>query len=373
MTGPLSGVKVVDMSRLAPGPVATQLLADLGAEVVSIGGGRAGTPIEEASRGKTFISLNLKDGNGRAALDRLVSTADVFVESFRPGVAERLGAGYPRLSALNPALVYCSITGYGQEGPMAQAAGHDINYLAQTGVLAMLGPTEGFPTVPLNLVADFAGGSLVAAFRICAALVDRDDTGKGQYLDVAMVDGVRALMPMNYATWKTSAAPERGRSVIGGEAPFYRCYETADDRLVAVGALEPQFFARLWNTLGLGEVPAQYPRSQWPAIEEALAVKFKTRSRDDWAAEFATVDACVSPVLTPDELDADPQLAARHGTGWGIEGPPIDIATRDIRRGRTDRTDRTVPVLRGLGLSETQIAKAHDLSEPAGLTKWPEM
>lgn len=371
--GPLDGVRIVDMSRLAPGPYATMLLSDLGAEVVVVGGGRAGLPLDVVSRGKSFVSLDLKSDAGCRALHRLVAEADVFVESFRPGVAARLGAGYDDLRAVRPDLIYCSLTGYGQSGPMSSEAGHDINYLAITGMLGSMAPQGGPPTIPLNLVADFAGGSLFAALSICAALHERQKSGRGQHLDVAMIDGVRSMMAMQYDMWGTSACPRRGAGMMNGAAPFYRCYECADGRYVAVGALESQFFAALWRTLGLGDPPAQYPRTEWPGIERTLAREFATRPRDEWAEIFRGTHACVSPVLDPDEVDADPHMLHRHGR-WPEGVPPVPVLSRTPSiAGPNDRTDRTAQVLAGLGMTAKDIAAAHDTTKPAGLTAWPEM
>ncbi len=372
--GPLNGVRIVDMSRLAPGPYATMLLADMGAEVIVVGGGRAGLPLEEVSRSKTFVSLDLKSDAGRSALHRLVAEADVFVESFRPSVADRLGAGYDELRAVRPDLVYCSLTGYGQSGPMSGEAGHDINYLAMTGMLGSMGPEDEPPAIPLNLIADFAGGSLLAALSIAAAVYERERSGQGQHLDVAMIDGVRSMMAMHYAMWGTSACPRRGAGMMNGAAPFYRCYECADGRYVAVGALERQFFVSLWRTLSLGEPPAQYPRTQWPMIEDALANEFRRRTRDEWTGVFRGTDACVSPVLDPDEVNSDPHMVHRHGTEYVDSVPPVPLLSRTPSVARAnDRTDRTVKVLNRLGISADEAAAAHDTTEPAGLTGWPEM
>src|SRR5690625_3514086 len=200
---PLEGLRVIDMSRLAPGPYCTMLLADLGAEVIAIGGGRAGNPISTFSRGKKFIKLDLKAEKGKEALQRLCETADVFIEGFRPGVSARLGASYEELKKINPRLVYCSITGYGQEGELSQEAGHDIGYLSYTGVLGAVGPSEGPPSAPLNLVADFAGGSFNAVMGILSALYERSQTGLGRYIDAAMIDGCLSMMAMPW--------PEIGR------------------------------------------------------------------------------------------------------------------------------------------------------------------
>jgi len=372
--GALDGIRVVDMSRLAPGPYATMLLADMGAEVIAVGGGRAGLPLNEVSRGKSYVSLDLKSDAGRKALHRLVAEADVFVESFRPGVAERLGAGYAELRAVKPNLVYCSLTGYGQFGPMSQEAGHDINYLSMAGMLGMMGPEDGPPTPPLNIVADFAGGSLLAALSITTALYERERSGQGQYLDVAMIDGVRSMMAMHYVMWGTSACPRRGTGMMNGAAPFYRCYECSDGRYVAIGALERQFFVALWRTLGLGEPPEQYPRTQWPMIEAALAGRFKERPRDEWTEIFYGTDACVSPVLDPHEVNLDPHMADRHGTAYVDSVPPVPLFSRTPSvAGENDRSDRTVEVLQRFGMGADEIAAAHDTTKPAGLTGWPEM
>jgi alpha-methylacyl-CoA racemase len=373
-TGPLSDIRVVDLSRLAPGPYATMLLADLGAEVIVVGGGRSGLPLAEVARGKRYISLDLKQAGGRDALHRLVATADVVVEGFRPGVAARLGAGYEELSALKPDLLYCSLTGYGQDGPLAQEAGHDINYLSLTGVLGSVGPADGPPSIPLNLVADFAGGSMLAAFAIVAALYERRRSGQGQHLDVAMIDGVQSMMAMHYSTWGSTAMPRRGEGILDGTAPFYRCYECSDGRYVAVGALEPQFFQALWTSLDLGEVPAQYPRTQWPAIERRLDEAFRTRSRDDWSAHFKGSDACVSPVLDPDEVAGHPHIVSRHGERAVADVPPVPRFSRTPAVDRPlDTEDSTVEVLGELGFSAAEASAVRDKTVPAGLSGWPEM
>lgn len=331
--------------------------------------------MDEVSRGKTFISLDLKCHEGQQALQALVREADVFVESFRPGIADRLGAGWETLTALNPALVYCSLTGYGQDGPMAHEAGHDINYLSVTGVLGSMGPRDAPPSLPLNLVADFAGGSLVAAMTIASALYERERSGRGQYLDVAMIDGVHSMMAMYFTMWKTSAMPERGMSIMDGSCPFYRCYECADGQWVAVGALEPQFFTALWTGLDLGEVPPQYPRSAWPRIEQALTERFLSKPRDEWVAGLAGTDACVTAVLSPDEVATHPQIVHRHGVpAQSTDVPPVAKFSRTPAQARDlDRTDETERVLRGLGMSDDEIRRAHDQSPPGGLAGWPQM
>lgn len=370
-SGPLAGVRVVDLSRLAPGPYATMLLADLGAEVVVVGGGRAGVPIPELSRGKSFISLDLRTDDGRAALHALVRTADVMVEGFRPGVAARIGAGYDELSAINPRLIYCALTGYGQAGPRAQEAGHDINYVALSGLLGAVGPADRAPLPPLNLVADFAGGSMVAAFGIVSALYERERSGRGQFIDTAMVDGCLSMMAMHFPLWNTGVMPKRGEGLFA--APYYRTYECRDGGFVAVGALERGFFVALWTTLGLGEPPDHFDMNEWPDIEQKLDAAFRSKTRDEWAALFMGSDACVTAVLTPDEVMGDAQFAARHA---GAQAPvPVvpQFARTPGEAGATDLTDTTHRVLADAGVDAALIARvtaAQDAAPRTGLD-WP--
>jgi alpha-methylacyl-CoA racemase len=345
--GPLSGVQILDLTRLAPGPYGTMLLADLGADVIVVAG--PGSPaVPELSRGKRFISLDLKADAGRKALRKLAARVDVLVEGFRPGVAARLGAGYEALSAVNPGLVYCSLTGYGQDGPRMREAGH----------LGAVGPHDGPPEFPLNLLADLGAGGLLAAFGIVAALFERTRTGRGRYIDAAMIDGCYSMLAMHVPYWGTPIMPGRGRGMVSGFAPFYRCYACADGRHVAVGPLEPNFFANFWKTLELGDVPEQFDTGRWPAMQMAIASRFLEKTRDEWAAVFAGVDACVSPILDPAEAAQDPQMRHRHA---GVlpqapviprfAGMPDEIAPVDM----TDRTDR---VLSEFGLGPEDIAAA---------------
>lgn len=371
--GPLAGVRVLDMTRLAPGPYASMLLADLGAEVIAIGGGRSGLPVPALSRGKEFISLDLKTADGRRALRTLVSEADVFMEGFRPGVADRLGAGYAELSARNPGLVYCSVTGYGQSGPMAQRAGHDINYLAIGGALGTFGPSDQPPVPPLNLVADFAGGGLLSAFGIVAALYDRNRTGKGRYIDSAMVDGVLSMMGMNFVDWQTPTLPGRGRGVLVGSMPFYRCYCCSDGRYVAVGALEVAFFERLWTTLDLGAVPDHFDRSTWDLIEKSLTAAFEKKTMAEWTAVFADVDACVTPVLEPHELSTFGQIAARDPEFSLDSVPVVPVFSDGPKRRTTDTRVKTEEVLRRAGLPDDSAHRAAAEGIPPSVTglSWP--
>lgn len=319
---PLQGVRVLDLTRLAPGPYASMLLADLGAEVLVVGGGRSGLPVPALSRGKDFVTLDLKTNDGKAALWHLVASADVIIEGFRPGVAQRLGAGYEDLCAINPGIIYCSLTGYGQDGPLSQRAGHDINYLAMAGALGTFGPADAPPVPPLNLVADFGGGGLFAAVGILSALYARNQTHEGSYIDVAMIDGVMSLMGMNFADWGTPTLPKRGEGVLAGTMPFYRCYECLDGRFVAVGALERAFFENLWRVLDLGDTPDHLDESMWPVIEDRLTEAFASRTRDEWERVFGEVDACVTPVLEPQELKGHPHISSRDPL-FDLGSPPL--------------------------------------------------
>jgi alpha-methylacyl-CoA racemase len=322
------------------------LLADLGAEVIVVGGGRAGVAIPEFVRGKRLISLDLKSPAGRAALHALVKTADVFVEGFRPGVADRIGAGYETLAAINPRLVYCSVTGYGQTGVRSQDAGHDINYLALTGAMGGMGPGGERPYPPLNLLADFAGGSMVAAMGILAALLEARSSGVGQYIDAAMIDGGLSLMAMHLPLWRTDIWPRRGEGLLVGDKPFYRTYACKDAGYVAVGALERGFFVALWTKLGLGEPPDHMSVSKWPGIEAKLSAAFLTRSRDDWSNFFLGTDCCVTPVLDPDEIWDEPHNRERHPVSNAHRVPAVPRLSRTpAEAGPTDLSDQTRAVL----------------------------
>ncbi len=348
------------------------MLADFGAEVIAVGGGRAGRALQAFARGKRHIAVDLKTEAGRRALYALVRTADVFVEGFRPGVAARLQADYATLSALNPKLVYCSITGYGQDGPRAREAGHDINYISVSGVLGAIGPAGQPPQPPLNLIADFAGGSLAAALGIMAALFEAGRSGKGQYIDAAMIDGCLSLMAMHFPAWGTGMMPGRGDGLLAGNAPYYRCYPCADGRYVAVGALERAFFETLWRMLEFGDAPDHSDRANWPQIESALAGAFAKRTRDEWAAIFAGSDACVTPVLAPDEVWDEPQIRHRHPQAGGRMVPPMPHLSRTPgTANKTDLSDCSREVLAEAGLSPEEIEAALPSETPDESTSIP--
>jgi alpha-methylacyl-CoA racemase len=314
----LAGFRVVEMDAIGPVPLACTILADMGADVVRItrpGGQAAYADVGGVilHRGRSAVELELKTEAGRRDALALVARADALVEGFRPGVMERLGLGPAPCLALNPRLVYARMTGWGQDGPMAERAGHDINYLALSGALSMIGEAGAPPPVPLNLVADYGGGAMFLTTGLLAAALSARRTGQGQVVDVAMTDGVAMLLSLYTALSHSghwSAA--RASNLLDGGAPFYRCYACADGGHVAVGAIEPQFFAALLD--GLGIPPAevrQYDKATWPDLAARLAAAFAGRPRDHWAARFAATDACVSPVLSLAEARAAPQNAGR--------------------------------------------------------------
>jgi alpha-methylacyl-CoA racemase len=316
--GPLSGIRIVEIASLAPAPFGCMLLADLGADVLRVeragGTGLAG-PGGPLDRGRRSIALDLKDPDGVAAVRRLVRDADVLVEGFRPGVAERLGIGPVELREENPRLVYARMTGWGQTGPLSPRAGHDINYVALAGALEPLGRAGEAPHPALNLLGDFAGGGTFLALGILAALLERERSGSGQVVDAAMVDGASALMAFLHGMGAAGRwTGDRGTNLLDGGAPFYETYETSDGKYMAVGAIEPQFHAELLRGLGLPEqdLPlAHLEPHSWDAESERLRAAFLTRTRDEWTAVFTDTDACVTPVLSPWEAHLHPHHSAR--------------------------------------------------------------
>ncbi|TDE35654.1 CaiB/BaiF CoA transferase family protein [Antarcticimicrobium sediminis] len=315
MTGPLQGLTVIEMAGIGPCPLAGQLLADQGAEVIVVdrapGGAR---PHDINNRNKRSIAVNLKAPGATDLVLDLASQADVLIEGFRPGVMERLGLGPDVCLAQHPDLVYGRMTGWGQEGPMARMAGHDLNYVAQTGLLHMMGDSDRPPAPPLNLVADYGGGTMFLLFGIFAALWERSRSGQGQVVDAAMIDGVNALGAVFAGmTAQGMWGPARGANMLDGGAPYYRVYETSDGGHVSIAAIEPQFFTELVKKAGIpAELAARRDdHSTWPEQRAAYAQIFAARTRADWAAIFEGSDACLVPVLTPDEAVAHPHAIAR--------------------------------------------------------------
>ncbi|WP_261558347.1 CaiB/BaiF CoA transferase family protein [Frankia tisae] len=317
--GPLAGIRVVELAGIGPGPHAAMMLADLGADVVRVARPgsvpKPGVPAEPVQRGRRLVEADLGDPAARDGVLDLIAGADVLIEGFRPGVTERLGLGPDDCAARNPRLVYGRMTGWGQQGPLADRVGHDINYLSITGVLNAIGRAGEAPVPPLNLVGDFGGGSTYLVVGILAALVERERSGRGQVIDAAIVDGASLLAHMVWGLrgrgrWND----ERGSNRLDTGAPFYDVYETADGGYMAVGALEPRFYATFVTGLGLdpAALPGQDDRARWPELREAFAKAFAGRTRDEWAAVFDPLDACVTPVLDFDEATAHPHMAARE-------------------------------------------------------------
>ncbi|AIV32928.1 CaiB/BaiF CoA transferase family protein [Streptomyces sp. CCM_MD2014] len=361
--GPLTGVRVVELAGIGPGPFAAMLLGDLGADVVRVDRpGGPGLGIDPAhdvtNRNKRSVVVDLKAPDGPARVLDLAERADVLIEGYRPGVAERLGVGPGDCHARNPRLVYGRMTGWGQEGPLAQRAGHDIGYIALTGALGMIGAPDAPPPAPANLLGDYAGGSLYLVVGVLAALHHARASGTGQVVDAAIVDGTAHLSSMIHGMLAAGGWQDRrGANLLDGGCPFYGTYETADGRHMAVGALEPQFYAEFMRLLGIpGLAPARDDVSRWPELREAVAARFKSRTRDEWTAVFAGSDACTAPVLSLREAPHHPHLAARstftdHG---GITQP-----APAPRFSATPTAVRTGPALPGAGAES--VARDWDL------------
>jgi alpha-methylacyl-CoA racemase len=372
--GPLDGIRVIEIASLAPAPFGCMVLSDLGAEVVRVdrldrAGRQALPPVDPLARGRASIRLNLKDAEGVAVLLRLVAGADVLVEGFRPGVAERLGFGPDVCLARNPRLVFARMTGWGQDGPLATTAGHDIDYISVAGSLYPIGPAGQPPVPPLNLLGDYGGGGMLLAVGVLAALLERERSGRGQVVDAAMVDGAALLASFIYGLRAAGAwQDQRASNVLDGAAPFYDTYETADGQYVAVGALEPKFYDELLTRLGLESagLPAQYDRSGWPVLRAWLAQAFAERTQAELVELFEGSDACVAPVLSPGDAPAHPHNAAR---GTFIEVGGVIQPAPAPRFGRTPAAAPSPPVkpgadtdavLAGLGLSAAEITALRD-------------
>ncbi|MCM0031891.1 CaiB/BaiF CoA transferase family protein [Sandarakinorhabdus limnophila] len=316
MAGPLQGIRIIELAGIGPGPFAGMMLADHGAEVIRVD--RPGARIDARDpllRGRRVIGVDLKSAEGKALVLDLVKSADALFEGFRPGVTERLGLGPAECHAVNPRLVYGRMTGWGQYGPYANAAGHDINYIALAGALHAYGRAGDKPTPPINMVGDFGGGGMMLAFGMVSALLHAKTTGQGQVIDCAMTDGAAALMAMIWGfrangIWKD----ERGVNLLDTGAHMYDTYECADGKWISIGSLEPQFYALLLEKTGLkddADFAAQMNSAQWPALKERLTALFKTRSRDDWCADMEMTDVCFAPVLSMSEAPHHPHNAAR--------------------------------------------------------------
>ncbi|MEO1062111.1 MAG: CaiB/BaiF CoA-transferase family protein [Actinomycetota bacterium] len=374
--GPLTGVRVIEIQGIGPGPFCGMMLSDMGAEVIRIdraasvrGGDPSTPPVDVLARGRRSIGVDLKHPDGVDTVLGLVETADVLFEGFRPGVAERLGIGPDECAARNPKLVYGRMTGWGQEGPISHAAGHDINYIALAGALHGIGREGERPVPPLNLVGDFGGGGMLLAYGIVCAVLEAQRTGQGQVVDAAMVDGAASLMAMFFSMTAMGVwQDERGVNLLDGGAHFYDTYECSDGRYVAIGSIEPQFYAELLRLTGLAdaELPKQMDRSNWPALKGRLTEVFLSKTRDEWVEIMEGSDVCFAPVLTLAEAPQHPHNVARSTfvevagvtqpgpsprfsrTGAEVQGPPAHAG------------QHTDEILTEAGLSAADIAKLRD-------------
>lgn len=370
MPGPLEGVKVIELAGLGPAPFCGMVLADLGAEVVRIDRstpGRMGFLPDPAhdvhGRGKKSLIVDLKHEDGPGIVLDLVATSDALIEGFRPGVAEKLGVGPAECLAAHPSLVYGRMTGWGQDGPYARAAGHDIDYIAVSGLLHAIGP-EDEPVVPLNMIGDFGGGGMLLALGVVAGLVQARATGVGQVVDAAMVDGAALLSAsihgmLDGGLWED----RRGSNVLDGAAPFYTTYMTSDSKHMAVGALEPQFFTALLEGLDVAWDAAQYDRRQWPAMRQLFADTFAGRTQEEWIEIFAGTDGCVAPVRSLLEARSDPHNEERGvfidvgGVTQPAPAPRFSSTPTAMPSSPVAPGEQTDEVLASLGYSEERIGK----------------
>lgn len=351
MAGPLTGYRIIELAGIGPGPFAGMMLSDMGAEVLRVDRSqsvRDGAPIPAAdvlSRNRRSVGVDLKNPEGRETVLRLVEKADALIEGYRPGVTERLGLGPDDCLGRNPRLVYGRMTGWGQTGPYAPTAGHDINYIALSGTLEMIGRKGQPPVPPLNLVGDFGGGGMLLAFGVVCGMLEASRSGRGQVIDAAMVDGAAVLAAMIHGFRAAGIWGERGTNMLDTGAWYYDVFETADGRFISLGSIEPQFLAEMLRITGLaddvdgkGALPEQNDRSQWPAMKDRLAAVIRTRTRDEWCELLEGSDACFAPVLTPEEAAAHPHNAGR-GTFTEVAGV--------VQPAPAPRFSRTAPEISG--------------------------
>ena len=376
MSGPLSGYKIIELAGIGPGPFAAMMLADMGADVIRVdraqavsGGDPKSPPWDLLTRGRRSIGVDLKNPDGVEAILKLVEQADGLIEGFRPGVTERLGLGPDQCMARNPKLVYGRMTGWGQEGPYAQAAGHDINYIALAGALDAIGNKGGPPVPPLNLVGDFGGGGMFLAFGVVCALLEAQQSGQGQVVDAAMVDGAAVLMTMFHAFTAVGLwNDERGTNLLDTGAHFYDVYECADGEYVSVGSIEPQFYAELRRLGGLDsdEWSGQMDRSRWPELKDKLRQLFKQKTRDEWCAVMEHTDVCFAPVLSIKEAPAHPHNVARStfvevaGVTQPAPAPRFSRTPGGIQRPPAHPGQHTDEALAAWGFDPDDIAKLRD-------------
>jgi alpha-methylacyl-CoA racemase len=375
VSGPLSGLKAIEIAGIGPGPFTAMMLADMGAEVIRVdrAGAVGGDPnkpnLEILNRGRRSIGVDLKSPDGVETVLALVEQADALIEGFRPGVAERLGIGPDVCLARNPRLVYGRMTGWGQDGPYAHAAGHDINYIALGGALAHFGRAGTKPTPPINVVGDFGGGGMLLAFGVACALVEAGRSGQGQVIDAAMVDGSAILMTMMWGFQALGIWGPFGTNVLDTGAPFYDTYETSDGKFISLGSLEPQFYAELLARLGLTdevEAARQMDQSAWPELRDKLTSLFKTKTRDEWCEVLERTDACFAPVLTMPEAAAHPHMRARstiveeYGLPQPAPAPRFSRTPGAITRPPAWPGQHTDEVLADWGFSADRIAKLRE-------------
>ena len=372
MAGPLEGIKIIDVSAVISGPMACQVLADLGADVVRVDrmaqvdlGIDRGRKYSVLNRSRRSVSVDLKNPDGVETVLKLTEEADALIEGFRPGVTERLGLGPDECLARNPRLVYGRMTGWGQEGPLAHAAGHDINYISLSGVLHGIGEPGGKPTPPLNLVGDFGGGGMMLAFGVMAALYERGQSGKGQVIDAAMTDGSALLMNSIYGLMGQGVwHHQRGTNLLDGGAHFYGTYETKDGKFVSIGSIEPQFYARLLEKTGLADdpdLPRQMSRNDWPALKEKFAAVMASKTRDEWDAIMLGTDICYAPILNLDEAAEHPHnkergtLVEANGVLQAAPAPRFSRTAPEMPGPVAVPGDNSREILADLGMSEADI------------------
>ena len=372
-TGPLAGIKVVEIAGIGPGPFCAMMLADMGAEVLRVDRtaeadiGFAGDPRKSLlNRGRRSVAVDLKNPAGIGAVKRLVAGADALIEGFRPGVMERLGLGPDECLAANPRLVYGRMTGWGQDGPIAHAAGHDINYIALSGVLHAIGRHGGPPVPPLNLVGDFGGGGMYLAFGVVCALLEAGRSGRGQVVDASMVDGSASLSTAIFGLRAMGIwSEERGDNLLDSGAPWYDVYETKDDKYVAIGSLERRFYGELMRLTGLAadNPPKQWDRTQWPELRARLATVFKAKTRDEWCAIMEGSDVCFAPVLSYAEAPQHPHNRARatfvevDGIEQPAPAPRFSRTPPAIQRPPARPGEHTEEALADWGFSAADIAQ----------------
>ena len=375
--GPLSGFRIIEMAGIGPGPFAGMLLADMGAEVIRVDRASANmmsmgaNPADITGRGRKSIAVNLKDPAGVEAVLKLLETADAIFEGFRPGVMEKLGLGPDVCQARNEKLVYGRMTGWGQEGPLSQAAGHDINYIAITGALDAIGRSDSGPVPPLNLVGDYGGGSMYLVTGMLAALLETSRSGKGQVVDAAITDGTISLMSAT-AGFKAMGIwdNKRQHNMLDGGAHYYDSYQCSDEKWVSVGSIEPQFYALLSQKLGvdIGEpgFETQFDKANWPKYKTLMAAKFKTKTQAEWCEIMEGTDICFAPVLNQDEAAQHPHNVARQsyididGVTQTAPAPRFSRTVSEVQGPAVGSGDQTDVILTDIGFSAAQIAAARD-------------